>query len=25
VVFGVYPDPLLDIARDAGAALSSLV
>jgi NADH-quinone oxidoreductase subunit N len=25
VVFGIYPDPLLDVARDAGAALSSLV
>jgi NADH-quinone oxidoreductase subunit N len=25
IVFGIYPDPLLDIARDAGAALSSLV
>jgi NADH-quinone oxidoreductase subunit N len=25
IVFGVYPDPLLDVARDAGAALSTLV
>jgi NADH-quinone oxidoreductase subunit N len=25
VAFGVYPDPLLNIARDAGAALTSLV
>jgi NADH-quinone oxidoreductase subunit N len=25
VVFGIYPDPLLDVARDAGAAISSLV
>ncbi len=25
VVFGIYPDPLMNIARDAGAALSSLV
>ena len=25
VVFGIYPDPLMDIARDAGAALTSLV
>ncbi len=25
VVFGIYPDPLLNVARDAGAALSSLV
>jgi NADH-quinone oxidoreductase subunit N len=25
IVFGIYPDPLLQIARDAGAALSSLV
>ena len=25
VAFGVYPDPLLDVARDAGEALRSLV
>jgi NADH-quinone oxidoreductase subunit N len=25
IVFGIYPDPLLDVARDAGAALSGLV
>jgi NADH-quinone oxidoreductase subunit N len=25
IAFGIYPDPLLDVARDAGAALSSLV
>ena len=25
VVFGIYPDPLMNIARDAGAALTSLV
>jgi NADH-quinone oxidoreductase subunit N len=25
IVFGIYPDPLLDVARDAGAALTSLV
>jgi NADH-quinone oxidoreductase subunit N len=25
VVFGIYPDPLLQVARDAGEALSSLV
>jgi NADH-quinone oxidoreductase subunit N len=25
VVFGIYPDPLMDVARDAGAALQSLV
>jgi NADH-quinone oxidoreductase subunit N len=25
VFFGIYPDPLLDVARDAGAAISSLV
>ena len=25
VAFGIYPDPLLDVARDAGAAISSLV
>jgi NADH-quinone oxidoreductase subunit N len=25
IVFGIYPDPLLDVARDAGNALSGLV
>jgi NADH-quinone oxidoreductase subunit N len=25
VVFGIYPDPLFDVARDAGAALQSLL
>jgi NADH-quinone oxidoreductase subunit N len=25
IVFGIYPDPLLDVARDAGAALTSLL
>jgi NADH-quinone oxidoreductase subunit N len=25
VVFGIYPDPLFELARDAGAALTSLV
>jgi NADH-quinone oxidoreductase subunit N len=25
VVFGIYPDPLLEVARDAGAALTSLI
>jgi NADH-quinone oxidoreductase subunit N len=25
IVFGIYPDPLFEVARDAGAALSSLV
>ena len=25
IVFGVYPEPLFDVARDAGAALTSLV
>jgi NADH-quinone oxidoreductase subunit N len=25
VAFGIYPDPLFDLARDAGAAISSLV
>jgi NADH-quinone oxidoreductase subunit N len=25
VVFGVYPEPLLDVARDAGAALPDLL
>ena len=25
VVFGIYPDPLMNVARDAGAALTSLV
>jgi NADH-quinone oxidoreductase subunit N len=25
VVFGIYPSPLLDVARDAGAALVNLV
>jgi NADH-quinone oxidoreductase subunit N len=25
IAFGVYPDPLFDVARDAGAALTSLV
>ena len=25
VAFGIYPDPLLDVARDAGAAIQSLV
>jgi NADH-quinone oxidoreductase subunit N len=25
IAFGIYPDPLLDVARDAGAALRSLV
>jgi NADH-quinone oxidoreductase subunit N len=25
VVFGIYPEPLFDLARDAGAAISSLV
>jgi NADH-quinone oxidoreductase subunit N len=25
VAFGIYPDPLLDVARDAGDAISSLV
>jgi NADH-quinone oxidoreductase subunit N len=25
VVFGIYPDPLLDVARDAGAALEGLL
>jgi hypothetical protein len=25
IVLGVYPDPVFEIARDAGAALGSLV
>ena len=25
IVFGIYPDPLFQVARDAGSALSSLV
>jgi len=25
IVFGIYPDPLFDVARDAGAALTSLI
>ena len=25
VAFGIYPDPLFDLARDAGAAIASLV
>ena len=25
IVFGIYPEPLFDVARDAGAALTSLV
>jgi NADH-quinone oxidoreductase subunit N len=25
IVFGIYPDPLMQVARDAGAALSSLL
>ena len=25
VAFGIYPEPLLDVAKDAGAALSSLI
>ena len=25
LVFGVWPDPLFDLARDAGAAIASLV
>jgi len=25
IVFGIYPDPLLQVARDAASALSSLV
>ena len=25
VAFGIYPDPLFDVARDAGAAITGLV
>jgi NADH-quinone oxidoreductase subunit N len=25
VAFGIYPDPLFDLARDAGAAFTNLV
>jgi NADH-quinone oxidoreductase subunit N len=25
IFFGIYPDPLFDVARDAGAALANLV
>ena len=25
VAFGIWPDPLFDLARDAGAAITSLV
>jgi NADH-quinone oxidoreductase subunit N len=25
VVFGIYPDPLFEVARDAGAALTTLI
>ena len=25
VVFGVYPEPLFDVAQDAGAAIQSLI
>ena len=25
IALGIYPDPLLDVARDAGAAITSLV
>jgi hypothetical protein len=25
VVFGIYPEPLFDVARDAGNAITSLI